>query len=66
MMHKNVEIRAKWRSVANEEKESGSWGWSGLYDEGRIGRDVLQVICTLFLKTNQTNTMQTKDLAILT
>jgi len=44
---KNVEIRSNWRSVANEGKESGSWGWSRLYDEGRIVRDVLQVLHTI-------------------
>ena len=41
-------------------------GWNGLYDGGRVGRDVLQVLCTLLSKTDQTKTMQTKDLAILT
>ena len=41
MLHKNVEIRSNWRSVANEGKEYESWSWSRLYDEGRIGRDVL-------------------------
>jgi len=66
MLHKNVGIRSNWRSVENEGKASGSWGCIRLYDEGRIGRDLLQVIFTLFLKTNQTKTIQTKYLAILT
>jgi hypothetical protein len=53
MLHKNVEIRANWESVANEGKEIlRVRGWSRLYDGGRIGRDVLQVFCTLFSKTD--------------
>jgi len=52
MLHKNVEIRSNWKSVANEGMESRIRGWSRLYDEGRIGRDVLQVLYTLFLKTD--------------
>ena len=41
MLHKNLEIRAKWESVENEGKESWIRGWSRLYDGGRIVRDVL-------------------------
>ena len=66
MLHKNVEIRSNWKIVANGGKESGIWGWSRLCDEGRIGRDVLQVICTLFLKTNQRKTRKIRDLSTLT
>ena len=33
MLHKNVEIRSNWKSVANEGKESEIWGWSRLCDE---------------------------------
>ena len=32
MLHKNVEIRASWESVANERKESWIRGWRRLYD----------------------------------
>ena len=66
MLHKNVEIRSSWKSVANEGKEFEIRGQSRLYDEGRIGRDVLQVFCTLFSKTNHTKTRKTIDLSILT
>ena len=66
MLHKNVEIRSNWKSVANEGKESGVLGWSRLYDEGRIGKDVLQVICTLFLKTDRRKTRKIRDLSTLT
>ena len=47
MLHKNIEIRSNWRSVANEGEEYGSWGWSSWFEKGRISRDGLQVICTL-------------------
>lgn len=66
MLHKNVEIRSNWKSVANEGKESGIWVWSSLCDEGRIGKDVLQVIFTLSLKTNQRKTGKIRDLSTLT
>ena len=66
MLHKNVEIRSNWKSVANEGKESGICGWSRLYGEGRIGKDVLQVLCTLFSKTDRTKTRKTRDLSTLT
>ena len=66
MLHKNVEIRAKWENVANEGKESWIRGWSRLYDGGRVSREVSQVFCTLFFKIDQTKTRKTKDLAILT
>ena len=66
MLHKNVEIRSNWKSVANEGKESGIWGWSRLCDVGKIGRDVLQVIFTLFLKTNQIKTRKIRYLSTLT
>ena len=66
MLHKNVEIRSDWKSVANEGKESRIGGWIRLYDEERIGKDVLQVLCTLFLKTDRRKTRKTKDLSILT
>jgi len=66
MLHKNVEIRSNWKSVVNEGKESRIWGWSRLCDEGRIGRDVLQVIYTLSLKTNQRKTRKIRDLFTLT
>ena len=66
MLHKNVEIRANWKSVANEGKESWITGWSRLYDGGRVGREISQVFCTLFSKIDQTKTRKTKDLAILT
>ena len=41
MLHKNVEIRENWKSVANEGKESWIRDWSRLYDGGRTGKDVL-------------------------
>ena len=66
MLHKNVEIRRNLKSVANEGNESWIRGWSRLYGGGRIGRDVLQVFCTLFSKTNRTKTRTTRDLSILT
>ena len=66
MLHKNVEIRSSWKRVVTEGKESGIRGWSRWDDGGRIDREVLQILCTLFLKTNQTKTMQNKDLVILT
>ena len=66
MLHKNVEIRVNWKSVANEGKESWIRGWSRLYDGGGLGRGVLQVFCTLFSKIDRTKTRKTKDLAILT
>ena len=65
ILHKNVEIRVSWESVANGGKKSWVRGWNTLHDGGRVGRDVLQVFCTLLSKTDQTKTMQTKDLAIL-
>ena len=43
MMHKNVEIRENWKSVANEGKESWIRGWRRFYDGERMGMDVLQV-----------------------
>ena len=52
--------------MENEGKESWIRGWIRWYDEGRIGRDVLQVICTLFLKTDQRKTRRIRDLAIMT
>jgi len=66
MLHENVEIRANWESVENEGKESWIRGWRRLHDGGRIGRDVLQVLCTLFSKTNRTKTRKTRDLSTLT
>ena len=66
MMHKNVEIRAKWENVTKEGKKSWIRGWRRLYDVGRIGREVLQVFYTLFSKTERTKTRKTRDLAILT
>jgi len=50
----------------NEGKESGIWGWSRWCEEGRIGKDGLQVICTLFLQTNQRTTKNIRDLSSLT
>jgi len=41
MLHKNVEIRANWKSVANEGKESWIRGWRRLYNGGRVDREVL-------------------------
>ena len=52
MLHKNVEIRSNWKSVANEGKESGIRGWSRLYDGGRVGGNVSHVFCTIFSKTD--------------
>lgn len=52
--------------MANDGEESELGGWSRLSDGGRVGKKVSQVFCTLFYKTDQTKTMQTKDLAILT
>ena len=66
MLHKNVEIRSNWKSVVNEGKESGIRGWSRLYDEGRMGKDVLQEFFTLFSETDRTKTRKTRDLSILT
>ena len=65
-LHKNLEIRSNWKSVANEGKESRIWGWIRFCDEGRIGKDVLQVICVLSLKTNQRKTRKIRDLSTLT
>ena len=65
MTHKNIEIRAKWTRVANEGKESGIKGWNRWYDGGRIDREVLQMLCTLFLKIDRRKTRNTKYLAIL-
>jgi len=52
--------------VVNEGQESELGDGAGHTDGGMVGREVLQVFCTLFLETNQTKTMQTKYLAILT
>ena len=56
MLHKNIEIRANWDSVVNEGNESWIRGWNRLDDGGRVGRNVLQVLCTLFSKTDRTKT----------
>ena len=40
MLHKNVEIRSNWKSVANEGKESRIRGCSRLYDGERVGGNV--------------------------
>ena len=52
--------------MAKEGQESGLGDGAGCTDGGRVGREVSQVFCTLFLETNQTKTMKTKYLAILT
>jgi len=65
-LHKDVEIRSSWKRAANEGKESGIRGSIRWDDGGGIEREVSHMLYTLFLKTNQTKTMQTKDLAILT
>ena len=65
-LHKGMEIRSSRKRMANEGEESELGGWNRLSDGGRVGRKVSQVFCTLFSKTDQTKTMQTKDLAILT
>ena len=52
--------------MANEGKEFELGGWSRLFDGGRVGREVSQVFCTLFSKSDQTKTRKTKDLVILT
>ena len=53
MMHMNVEIRAKWENEANEGKEyeleDGSGGIYGVW----VDREVIQVLCKLFLKLNK-------------
>ena len=66
VLHKNVGIRENSKSVANEGKESWIRGWSRLYDGGRLGREVLQVFCTLFSKIDRTKIRKTRDLSILT
>ena len=65
-LHKDLEIRSSWKRVANEGKESGIIGWSRWDDGGRIDREVLQILCTLFLKTDRRKTRKTRDLSILT
>ena len=52
MLHKNIEIRENRESVVNGGKESWIRGWNRLNDRGRLGRNVLQVLCTLFSKTD--------------
>ena len=52
--------------MANEGKESELGDGAGCTDGGRVGREVSQVFYTLFLETDQTKTMQTKYLAMLT
>ena len=66
MLHKNMEIRSKWENVTNEGQESKLGDGTGCTDSGRVGKEVSQVFYTLLLETNQTKTMQTKYLAILT
>ena len=50
---------------ANEGQESELGDGAGCIDGGRIYREVSQVFCTLFSKTDQTKTRKTKDLVIL-
>ncbi len=52
--------------MANEREESELGGWRRFSDGGKVSRKASQVFCTLFSKTDETKTMQTKDLAILT
>jgi len=52
--------------VANEGQESELGDGKGCTNGGRVGREVSQVFCTLLIETDQTKTMQTKYLAILT
>ena len=52
MLHKNIEIRANRESVVKEGKESWIRGWNRLDDGGMVGRNLLQVLCTLFSKTD--------------
>jgi len=40
ILHKNVEIRANWKSVANQGKESWIRGCNRFYYGGRVGRNV--------------------------
>ena len=65
-LHKDMGIRSSQKRVENEGDESELEGWSRFSDGGRVGRRVSQAFCTLFSKTDQTKTMHTKDLAILT
>ena len=52
--------------MANEGKESELGDGIGCIGGKRVGREVSQVFYTLLLETDQTKTMQTKYLAILT
>ena len=52
--------------MANEGQEYELGDGAGCIDGGRVGREVSQVLCMLFSKTDQTKTRKTKDLAILT
>ena len=65
MMHKNVEIRAKWENVENERQESKLEDEAGCIDGVMVGKEVLHMLCTPFLKTDRRKTRKTKDLAIL-
>ena len=52
--------------MANERQESELEDEVGCIDGVRVGKEVLQMLCTLFLKTDRRKTRKTKDLAILT
>jgi len=52
--------------VVKEGQESELGDRTGCIDGGRVGREVSQVFCTLFLESDETKTMQTKYLTILT
>ena len=53
MLHKNMEIRAKRENVANVRKESELEDGAGGIDGVQVDREVLQVLCKLFLKLNK-------------